>query len=301
MEILTLIQHDPSLEDAYKLHIRNQLLLITQQEAPAENTTEKPSSSSGGLLGILISIAKIFLIILLIFVGLGLLAFVYYRMSRKDDDTGFQDFIIDRLFHGKKDDLESTVHMPIAPSTPIETTPAKPEKTESVDPLKSYVPPAESTDDPLLASESKNPQENTTTMPDWLNPQSNTSEGIPADPLNVTEQSDVSVTDPLAASTEITSADAPPTENIGSMPDWLKPQSTDQTTENSDMIVPSEQSGGLPDWLKPVETTTPVESTETETLTSPEASSDAMLANAARAADALAKNATESTAEVTDG
>lgn len=94
---------------------------------------------------------------------------MYFRATKKENETGFQDFLIDRIFH-KKPQAISTQR----PSTTIS------EKTQSTisntlqvphdplpDPLTTYTPPTETTSlndnanvpDPL-------PQQNE--IPDWL-------------------------------------------------------------------------------------------------------------------------------------
>lgn len=80
-----------------------------------------------------------------------LIGYALYRISRKNNDTGFQDFLIDSVFHSKKPQSEPTNQANTIPTTVV------PSNNESViiqsptiDPLTSYIPPP---NDPLLQHE----------------------------------------------------------------------------------------------------------------------------------------------------
>lgn len=87
-ELLVLIQQEPSenLADNYKSIIRQQLKLIVSsgEDTSVEPAANNPNaSSSGGIMGTLGSIGKIFLIIVGVLLGIGLLIFIYYKISNK--------------------------------------------------------------------------------------------------------------------------------------------------------------------------------------------------------------------------
>lgn len=116
-DILKLIENDENIETKYKLHIKNQLLIIVnggQDGIPAAET--EVSTTSGWFLWLIGWIVKIFFIIIGILLFIVLIAFVAYRISRKNTNIGFQDFLIDAVFHGKRDhdnDGEKIVTQPV--------------------------------------------------------------------------------------------------------------------------------------------------------------------------------------------
>lgn len=153
-------------------------------------------------MGIFKSVGTIILwilgIIFLIILGL----FVWYKIQSKDDNLGFQDFVIDRLANKEPKNTETPMVAPI-----VETK--KEEKVEEIDPLKTYTPPAETTPtvDPL-----KTEPETTEIIPDWLKPANN----------DTTTNSD-----PLSANTE---APAPLENQSGGLPSWLAPAANNQAS-----------------------------------------------------------------------
>ncbi len=109
-----------------------------------------------------------------------ILLFVWYKTQSKDENLGFQDFIIDKLSGKEKSHNNDTI-------IPTQTTPLTSKESQkdtstetqtenkinNEDPLKTYTPPTTNTDtttseissDPLAGSSDAN-------MPDWLNPTS---------------------------------------------------------------------------------------------------------------------------------
>lgn len=144
-EMLTLIQTDTTIPDKYKIHIKNQLSIIinggsasVSAESTGSTTVTTDTSVSSGILGFIGGFVKVFFIIIAIILVIALIGFIFYRISRKDDNIGFQDFLIDSVFHSREKP-ESVASTPV--SNTVIVTPA-PIVTPSVDPLSSYTPPA---------------------------------------------------------------------------------------------------------------------------------------------------------------
>lgn len=285
-ELLVLIQQEPreNLSDDYKSIIRQQLqLIIANGDANAVQTTEAAkSSSSGGIMGVLMSILKVIGIILLVLTGLWLVAYIIYRINRKDGDSGFQDYIIDIFAHRNKE--KSLQEMkPTIVVTPIVETKVE-EKVVEIDPLKSYVPPT----DPLASSTvtvtETTPVSTEAAMPDWLNPNAN---GNTTSASTTTESSPIEHSPIIEESTVANKTNTPEAipQNNGGLPDWLSPVGAttppvENVSENVDPLasptVPTEnttdplqanpeESGGLPDWLSPL----PAEKTTSENEVKP--------------------------------
>jgi PKD repeat protein len=211
-EMLTLIQTDTTIPDKYKIHIKNQLSIIINggsASVSAESTgstTVTPSTDSGnGILGFIGGFVKVFFIIIAIILVIVLIGFIFYRMSRKDDNIGFQDFLIDSVFHSRErpDDVASTpvsntvIVPPVSVVTPV------------VDPLTNYTPPA---------------------PPVPMSPVTPIYE--PAPVTGVTAP----LVDPLMAATTsplARSADTPVVEHI---PDWLKVPSDEEIVETKEIV-----------------------------------------------------------------
>lgn len=182
-EILVLIQDDPTIEDKYKLHIKNQLQVILKGGSVNVSTDDivpdSPSSSGSGLFGVLGSIVKVFLLIIAIIVFGILGIYIYFRATKKEGEAGFQDFLIDRVFHKKASSTEDTTPVVTIPvtSTPIPTPTPQAQNTDVAattdapsDPLTTYIPPdtdiLASTEPPTVAPDQATmPQGN---IPDWL-------------------------------------------------------------------------------------------------------------------------------------
>lgn len=268
-ELLVLIQQEPSssLDDKYKLIIRDQIRLIlakgdssavTSEPHPGDNVEPK---SSGGIMGILKSVGTIILWILGIITGIILLLFIWYKLQSKDDNLGFQDFIIDRFANKETKNTETTIIAPV-----VETK--KEEKIEEIDPLKSYTPPTETknevTVDPLQT------ESQPAAMPDWLKPQGENHTTTANDPLsdnNPTPEATNTGGLPswLSGNTETTTSYASPSENpldTTSTEEKIENNSVENLSENENTTTNNfsennsvENPGGLPDWLKPADDT----------------------------------------------
>lgn len=106
-EILEKIQSDSSMSNEDKLIIRSQMLVIVnggQESVTQEDTDQIASSSSfgSGILGFIGGVVKIFIIILSVIAILFFIGYIFYRITRKWSDIGFQDFLIDSIAHQKK-------------------------------------------------------------------------------------------------------------------------------------------------------------------------------------------------------
>lgn len=245
-EMLVLIETDTTIPDKYKVHIKNQLSIIVNggsASIPTSTGTWETvdSSASSGILGFISGFVKIFFIIIGIILLIGVIGFILYRVSRKDDNIGFQDFLIDAVFHSKRDTVspvEPTVKPNIVTPTPI----------PKEDPLSSYTPPApipkidpiaqmsSTMDDPLsrrediltAAPEMTPAPEN---IPEWLKIPT----PVPAPTPTVTDA-------PVVAPIEETRAEViPPIEDIDTSLPKLETTPTVDDTSSDD---------GIPDWIK---------------------------------------------------
>jgi PKD repeat protein len=198
-EILTKIQEDTSISTENKILIKSQLLTIVNgwQESIPESDTKKLTEESvtwSGILWFIWGTVKIFLIIIGIIIGLFLLGYIVYRLSRKSGDMWFQDFLIDSIAHHKSGSTKNTSPTPLIkkdiqdplsiPSivTPLET------KNGANDPLASLGKypktelgeiPSEKPPEATMIEVSPNlTPEETHTIPDWLKPVKDDSEAI---------------------------------------------------------------------------------------------------------------------------
>ena len=170
-EILELVKTDTSIEDKYKLHIRNQLRIIINggQSSIPSGEVEESSTSGGGIFGFVSGVVWIVLYILGGIVLVLLLGYLFYVLSRKNSDIGFQDFLIDSVFHAKKSDPDSvTIQTPDATDIivkPVTVGVTPPSPVIQVDPLASYTPPVVEVKpirvDPIESSEPAS-------IPSWL-------------------------------------------------------------------------------------------------------------------------------------
>jgi hypothetical protein len=144
------------------------------------------SSSSSGILSFIGAVVKIFLFILGIILVVILIGYIIYRISRKNDDIGFQDFLIDSVFHTRKPKVEvktedgNNLIIQQTSSTqainPLATVRPKEEPKVIVeDPLKTFSVPAVKIQDPLetpILEVVEKPGEEihteTLSVPDWL-------------------------------------------------------------------------------------------------------------------------------------
>ncbi|MBP9779181.1 PKD domain-containing protein [Candidatus Gracilibacteria bacterium] len=142
LEILKLVEADSSIETKYKLHIKNQLQIIVnggQQEVPVQEPEQ-----TGGIMGFIIGLLNVFFIIMLVIIVVVGIGYIFYRVTRKNTDIGFQDFLIDSISHSKN----KTKNTEEKKYNPIEVKEVP--MTVAVDPLiASYTPPTVTQNDPL--------------------------------------------------------------------------------------------------------------------------------------------------------
>jgi PKD repeat protein len=139
-EMLVLIETDSTIPDKYKWHIKNQLLVIINWGITSIPTTKTETwetiatSNDTWILGFISGFVKIFFYIIGIILIIGIIAFIFYRLTRKGDSIGFQDFLIDAVFHNEK-----TPPIPekiIKSDSIVNGPPPMPKE----DPLSSYIP-----------------------------------------------------------------------------------------------------------------------------------------------------------------
>lgn len=272
--ILEMVQSDSTIDEKYKLMIKSQLQIIVnggQASIPPSSVTTEPTSDSSWMLGFISGTVKVFGMIILIIIIIVFIGFIIYRVSRKKEDIGFQDFLIDSIFHSKPNAGNTSATeikketSPFASSvsengniSSIASSTSKEEVTSTYqDPLatlpKNYTPtntiPAV-TNDPLNAP-TMPPTETTASIPDWLKVP--TSEGIkmeesqatPSGANNLFEDEKMSIQDTLwpnsgdAENIESPIAPAVETPTEMSFSDTTSPSGQDSTEDQN-----------LPDWLK---------------------------------------------------
>ena len=285
-EMLVLIENDATIPDKYKWHIKNQLLVIINggtKSIPVENNEPNVNSSSS-ILGFIAGFVKIFFIIVGIILFIGIAAFGFYRITRKGDSIGFQDFLIDAVFHNEKKYTPENTETKTTPKTEIVTTPI----IAKEDPLSSYtpeivVPQVDSSTESTINSTNTEPMIATSeNIPDWLKAPTLTPTIQPIieqEPEVATQ--DIPIQDTLykevAIEPLIEESIIPPIESITAdkvepvpanieevnmIPDWIKnttitkednPAVTTESTSEKiaqiepNIVAPSEEK--LPDWL----------------------------------------------------
>lgn len=107
-EILELIKNDTDISVTDKNLIKSQLSVIVNgggSNIPASEVVVAPTTTGsgffGGILKFIGGAVKVFAIILGVLLLILLIGYIFYRVSRKNNDMGFQDFLIDSVFHSK--------------------------------------------------------------------------------------------------------------------------------------------------------------------------------------------------------
>jgi PKD repeat protein len=185
-EILQKIQEDTTITTENKLLIKSQLLTIVnwwQENVPESEVTKmvQESEQNSSILGFIGWTVKIFLLVIGVIIGLFLIGYIVYRISRKNGDMWFQDFLIDSVAHTKspaktdawsnipKQEVRSTVVVPENPlpsnSDPLATIGVyhQSESSQKTAP--------EPTITHISSDSSTNPViQESHTIPDWLKP-----------------------------------------------------------------------------------------------------------------------------------
>jgi cytoskeletal protein RodZ len=242
-EILKMIETDTNIPSEDKVIIKSQLQEIIYSGAPAGTQVPVVTQSSGGSSGIfdiVMGFVKILGYVLLGLVGLLLVIFVYYKISKKNENLSFQDFLIEKFLGGTSETITSTSGPTPAPQKAPDLS--RPEVKESPAPApvieqmapEAPVPIAPIQED-IAQSEAVTATDTSTDnqdVPDWLKNSSSTYVAP-----EVTNAPTVEAT---------VEQSAPPASDI---PDWLKggemfATPTPESSKNDD----------IPDWLKGMNT-----------------------------------------------
>lgn len=175
-------------------------------------------------------------------------------MLNRDENLGFQDFIIDKI-SGKK----SIPKSPSLSSTPIESAVIQKEETplvdvlaniplnnqtESISPRETIISPTEST----IASSS--PSMENATIPDWLKESTSLGSHIDAeditplseDILSEESQTIEDIPVPIVLDNTIASEDTASLPNVPDLPDWLKGgEAADEIPQDTSIMNPIEE------------------------------------------------------------
>lgn len=260
-EILELVKNDTTIEDKYKIHIKNQLLIIIngwQASVPVEEV-EETSSSWGSIIGFIKGVVWVFLYIIWGILFVLLLGYIFYLMGRKNDDIWFQDFLIDSVFHAKKGGenvtTNTTIVNPIVSDNSSVIIKPTPVAQATVDPLASYTPivvqekplevAVEPTHDPLSGTESAS-------IPSWLQVQKS---DTPSETIEVAVEESVT---PAVENVSIESNNS--TISSDSIPSWLQAPSVEASSElttsdtSTQDISPVVEESTVPSWLQAAST-----------------------------------------------
>lgn len=278
--ILNAIKDDNSIENKDKNIIKSQLQVIIyggQNNIPKTTPAPEETGGSGGILGFLAGFGKVLGFILLIIIGLVLALFVYFKASNKDDNLGFQDFIIDK-FSGKHPGSKPSSSQPV--STAPAWSPEKEQKTSApVDvlaniPSDRQTPKEEEKKAPFVSEETESGMSSfakeSASIPDWLK-QSTALGSLDQEAGEAMEKLEMETEKPIpsaqsadesaaltpevpslpTASSEVT-AEAPSVPEDTGIPDWLKgiptgPEPSQQATAPEESVQqPEEESSQAP-------------------------------------------------------
>lgn len=269
-EILELVKDDTTIEDAYKIHIKNQLLIIInggQSSIPSsEVTPTEDPEAGGGILGFIKGFVLVFMGIIGVIIIVILIWYIFYRLSRKNEDMWFQDFLIDSVFHTQQKDSPKTswatatktedgnsliVNPTVSSVSPVEV------QKEKIDPLKSYTvaDPLEQSLPTVTPTVLDTPPSGESTIPDWLKaPTVNTPESVSTE-SSPSSVSSFSSEDPiLTPSVEETLPSMDDTASLSpnslttleetpeNIPDWLKATTESTQEQDNTMTLSSESS-----------------------------------------------------------
>lgn len=194
------------------------------------------------MLDFILGFGKILGFVLLGIILMVLSAFIYFKIKNKDENLGFQDFIIDKM--SGKSPIQSPSFNPSA-SAPSIVVPEE-EKNPALDVLASIAPDnqiestseTESVESDMIPSSL--PAENAT-IPDWLKESTSLSSHSDTEGVSLTSE------DSIPASEET------PLED-NQAPDFIPEAIPDTMNGSSEANISSEAASDLPDWLKGMET-----------------------------------------------
>ena len=224
-DILKLVESDGDIPAEDKMLIKSQLQEIIYAGAPKSTVAPaQETTSPSGVLDFIIGIAKILGYIVVGLFGLLFLVFIYYKLSNKNENLSFQDFIIEKFFGGEGSGGEHETRSPITP-----------------------------TPQPTLSTEPRTPVEKKDVFAS-LPTETPVSETRSEEPASLTEE-----TAPVATP-EVTepAVEAPVDVQASDVPDWLKNSSfvapasepTSDTPVVEASVEPTTPAEDIPDWLK---------------------------------------------------
>lgn len=263
--ILDAVKNDASISNADKLTIKSQLeIIIAGGQSNVTPTVTENTSSSSGILDFLMWFLKVLAGLLGLAVTLMIALFVYFKVSSKEENIGFQDFLIERIF-GKGETGEKTFSVEPKVVVPKEDLLANlapmVEEKKTVETNDFVVAPPAFTQTPSFVAPEPAPVSETTVssdtgIPDWLKQTTTLASEETAATIatpevpSFSEASEVATPtydEPTPAATEPVS-DAT-TSDDSSIPDWLK--GTSESTEVTTPDIP--EAPVAPDWLVPQE------------------------------------------------
>ncbi|MDD4151215.1 MAG: PKD domain-containing protein, partial [Candidatus Gracilibacteria bacterium] len=210
-EILELVKNISSISNEDKVTIKSQLqYLIYGKNIPTEvlNEVAKDDGIGTTLTNILKDIVIWFFGFVLLFVLIILGFFIYYKMTNKDENLGFQDFIIEKTSGGrsreKQSDILSSIDESIF-STDKEEKEIKEDKIEEKQETK------------VPTTEEK--------IPDWL---AGTMNSFSSNGNENTQTEEKEVKEDLIENTQVEEKEEK--SSIGEIPDWLMGNKSDSYT-----------------------------------------------------------------------
>lgn len=267
--ILDIVKTDSNIPDGDKILIKSQLSIIVnggQASIPASEkvtTSETWGSIFSNILWFIVWVVKVFWVILWILLFVLLLGYIAYRISRKNNDTGFQDFLIDSVFHingGTKKQTPATKPIVTPTATTELVTPViqkdplgeswtfekKADPLESLQNIPSAIPSEEKNNQntinlstpegPLASSEES--------IPDWLKPISPETKN--SDEIKNTPTENINIEWEKIEPAVQTLSEAPE-EKATALPDWLTWNTPESAIENTELVATNrEQSVEIP-------------------------------------------------------
>ncbi|EKE27985.1 MAG: hypothetical protein ACD_3C00111G0002 [uncultured bacterium (gcode 4)] len=225
--ILDSIKNDENIPNKDKVIIKSQLLVIiygSQKNIPADLTAENGEAESDWwwIMWFISWFVKVVLYIILFLLFWVLLLFVYFKITNKNENLSFQDFIIEMLLQKNATPKPQAPKQDIPPPPPsqpkqdilssIPEPTITPEQPTIAEPPVATVPPIDEYN-PQKAP-SKPTAEPDAWLPDWLKWMS-ASEKQESVPPSVTEKE-------MAPAEEVTAKEAPSLAQESDLPDWLK-------------------------------------------------------------------------------
>lgn len=295
-EILELIKDDTTIEDTYKIHIKNQLLIIIKWwQSSIYEDEENKETESGSILSFIGWFVKVFVYILWAIFWVILIGYIFYLVSRKKQDIWFQDFVIDSVFHSKKPEVNSGIKTPDISSLMVNsnTTSTTPPSIPIVDPLSTYVPPVQknevttwsnNTIEQDIHTEIKPEQSSEGSIPSWLqiDHKDDAQDTIPNNTLkidnwtptpDILEQKNESFINPTnesSISLPTVTTDLWSWLQVDATEWWwdISPSGTNDIIHSDDAPISTDSSSSwdLPDWLVDSIKTDPIEVTDTPAI-----------------------------------